>query len=66
VIEGTLHADAVGVAACQQGGAAGRTDRLGDIEIREARALLGQRVDIRCADILRAEATHVAVAEVID
>ena len=66
MIEGALHADAVGVATSEEGGAAGRADRLGDGEIREAGALLGQRIDVRCADILRTEATHVAVPEIVD
>ena len=65
VIEGALHPDAVGVAACEQRGAAGRADRLGDVKIREAGALLGQRIDVWGADVLRAEATYVAVPEIV-
>ena len=66
VIEGALHADAVGVATSEEGGAAGCADRLGDVKIREAGTLLGQRIDVWRADILRAEAAYVTVAEVID
>ena len=66
VIEGALHADAVGVATSEEGGAAGRADRLGDVKIREAGALLGQRIDVWGADVLRTEAAYVAGAEIID
>jgi hypothetical protein len=66
VIEGTLHADAVGVAACQQGGAAGCADSLGDVEIRETSSLGSQAIEVRGPDVFSPETAKVAVTEVID
>jgi hypothetical protein len=66
VIEGALHPDTVGIASGQKCGAAGRTDRLSDVEVRETSSLLGEGVEVRGPDVLSPEATEVTVAEVID
>ena len=64
--EGPEDADAVGVAAGQQGGPRGGADRLGDVEVGEAHALAWPCGRGSASSIaLGAEAAEVAVAQVV-
>ncbi|MFT6863092.1 MAG: hypothetical protein ACJAVK_001653, partial [Akkermansiaceae bacterium] len=60
-----VHADALGVAAGEEGGTGGGANRGGDHEVGELAAFGGEAVDIGGLDLGGAEAAEVAVALVI-
>src|SRR5579885_1162422 len=58
-------ADAVGVAAGQQGGPRRRANRLGDVKVREADALSGHAIEIGRGETFGTVAADVAITLVV-
>jgi hypothetical protein len=65
VVQGAAHADAIGITAGHQCRARRGADRLRNIETREPRALRGETIDVRRADVFRAVTTDIAVAKIV-
>lgn len=62
--EGALNADAVGIAAREQGGATSAANGLGGIEVGETAALTGHALKVGCLE-RASERSDVGIAEVI-
>ncbi len=63
--ERSQDAEPVGVAAGEQSGPRGRTDRLGDVEVRQTHSLTSQPIQMGSANRLVAVTAQVAVTQVV-
>jgi hypothetical protein len=63
--EGTMDADAIGVTACEEGGAGCGTNWLSDVKVGEADAFAGHFVEVRSLDPGGAIDAEVGVALIV-
>jgi hypothetical protein len=63
--EGTLNADAIGIATSEEGGAGSGADRLSDVKAGKTAAFAGEAIEVRGFDVFGAKGGDVGIAKVI-